>query len=714
MNIDIDILKKLFNEYGDDMYECEVVGASSLNPVDRKTKELLQNQLKNNSSYKNTVNVAKLMNKMPGAAFSIPQTMKALKKNSAIPDYEYHIICDCENLVKDGELCKTCNKTAKKNSKKNNFIVSIRVIPQLKSILSANYDQIMSYLEREKCEGVITDIDDCEAFKKIATDHPNGKILALTLNIDGAAIFRSSKNSLWLSQLYLHFLPPEIRFRSENILVVTLYFGAKKPDPYHLISLLAMELDSTEISIFDGNRFMNFVPAVVTASCDLPAKAMLQNFKGPVGKYACAFCYHPGEAVKNLKGRTTIRYIKKDKLKLRTHDETVRFGSQIGLGENDVDSIDGVKGLSSMLLFNSFDIVNNFAIDIMHGIGLGIVKDVLQIWMGIRKIPDPNNNLKIKLKNEYERKCFNKRIIQLKPLIYFKRKPRTIFELPNYKATELLNFLLFYFRFAVVGLLPTKIVKHLELLSAASFILLKSSINDSELNQATSMLSQFSDMFEEIYGAGSITMNIHLLRHYGEMIRCCGPIWCNSLFGFESNIGTIKKLVSGTTDVLVQITEKYTTAKNLKENHGDIDDDKKCHENLLQVKLIKITERYKTVLMKHGIDLSDTEHFRIAQRLKLNGATITSMLSAQTKSADFFIEMNDGSLGTAEFFFYLDEICLVFLNLYEVTYVHYHLSEVVNLNKSTIFPCSQIKRKVLYLKCNNIEYISETSLLNFQ
>lgn len=115
MDSDIDVLNKLFAEYGDDMYECEVVDASSLNPVDLKTKELLQNQLKNASSYKNTENIAELMNGMPGAAFSIPQTTKALKKIAATLDYEYHVICDCQNLVKNGEMCIICNVIAKKN-----------------------------------------------------------------------------------------------------------------------------------------------------------------------------------------------------------------------------------------------------------------------------------------------------------------------------------------------------------------------------------------------------------------------------------------------------------------------------------------------------------------------------------------------------------------------------------------------------------------------
>lgn len=142
--------------------------------------------------------------------------------------------------------------------------------------------------------------------------------------------------------------------------------------------------------------------------------------------------------------------------------------------------------------------------------------------------------------------------------------------------------------------------------------------------------------------------------------------------------------------------------------------DEVTNENLFQPKLIKLTEHYESVLKKCGVKLSDPQQMYIWQRLKFNNTTYTSLLSPETKSADFFIEMKDGSLGTAEFFFELNEICFVFLNFYKVTYIHYHLREVSNLNISSVFSCSNIKKKVLYLKCNNIEYISDASLLNFQ
>lgn len=182
----------------------------------------------------------------------------------------------------------------------------------------------------------------------------------------------------------------------------------KKPN--HLVSFLAQELQNCEFSIVNGANNHHFVPAVVLASCDLPARAILQSFKG---RSACPVCYEVGESVLNLKNETTIRYVMSDiSNELRTHEETI---AKANASTDQTDSIDGVKGFSSMLLFDNFDIVDYFASDFMHGIALGVAKDIIEIWIGIRKIPDPKNNIKIKLKNAHERNCFNQRILQLKP-----------------------------------------------------------------------------------------------------------------------------------------------------------------------------------------------------------------------------------------------------------------------------------------------------------
>lgn len=121
-----------------------------------------------------------------------------------------------------------------------------------------------------------------------------------------------------------------------------------------------------------------------------------------------------------------------------------------------------------------------------------------------------------------------------------------------------------------------------------------------------------------------------------------------------------------------------------------------------------MTERQKTALSHHGIEIKNGV-FSIGCRLKRKDIIYTSLSSTVTKSADFFLEMNDGSFGTAEFYFELNNKYFVFFNNFEVKYTHYHLKGVENMKTSAVLACDNIKRKVLFLKRTGIEYISDYS-----
>lgn len=81
------------------------------------------------------------------------------------------------------------------------------------------------------------------------------------------------------------------------------------------------------------------------------------------------------------------------------------------------------------------------------------------------------------------------------------------------------------------------------------------------------MLIQFCDLYEQYYGLSAVTMNLHLLRHYAFAVRNTGPLWSSSLFGFETNMGVLKKYYSGGRFVLNQIAEKYVISKSVYKNN---------------------------------------------------------------------------------------------------------------------------------------------------
>lgn len=72
--------------------------------------------------------------------------------------------------------------------------------------------------------------------------NPNSIVLAFTLNTDGAQLHNSQKNDVWPVQMLQNYLPPHLRFRSENIIVKTLYNGRVKPDVAKLLYHLGKEI----------------------------------------------------------------------------------------------------------------------------------------------------------------------------------------------------------------------------------------------------------------------------------------------------------------------------------------------------------------------------------------------------------------------------------------------------------------------------------------
>lgn len=273
----------------------------------------------------------------------------------------------------------------------------------------------------------------------------------------------------------------------------------------------------------------------------------------------------------------------------------------------------GIKGVSPIVGFPiGYDIINSFSIDYMHGIALGVAKDLIKIWLGKRAIPKPPyENYKLSTRNcEY----LKNRILQLKPTNKFRRMPRSIVEISDFKASEVMNCVFYYLRYSLVGLLESKIVKNFEKLSAGCYILCKEATSEDERKRASDLLTKFADEFEIIYGKGAVTMNIHLLRHYYNMIEQCGPLWAHSLFGFENNMGILKSSVNGTTDYLDQITKNYAASRT------------KFNE------CVEPSENRGTALKTKTI--IEPEKRTVWCKLIKNGITYTSFRSNPTKTID--------------------------------------------------------------------------------
>lgn len=556
---------------------------------------------------------------------------------------------------------------------------------------------------------MLSDVDDGVLYKKIQEKNPSNLLtLALTLNADGANIFKSSKNSLWPIQIVLNCLPPGLRYLSDNIIVSTLYYGKEKPNMFDLLYLLAAEIHSCNerfISFYKNDEFFNFIPKLLFCACDLPARAAIQNFMGVNAKFGCSYCYHPGYSIPNNFKGTTVRYVRDDATtKVRYHNESIEIAdmvekSRLNDKKDKKDSIRGIKGYSALLLFDDINIIESFPIDFMHGVALGLTKDLIEIWIGKKRIPTPPCK-DFKIKSVQLRTTLAKRIFQLKPTRSIKRKPRSIFEIANIKASELLYLLWYYLRYALIGILPTRLVKNFEKLSAAIFILCKKNVKLDEVKTACALLKDFASEFEDIYGRGAVTMNLHLINHYYNVVINCGPLWCYSLFSFENNIGELKKFITGKTDVLKQLADKYTKSRKITTTECN----KSVDQEAFQPKIVNV-ERKLIRDIENAEDLLEG-NIGIWKCAKIGSRMYTSMHYIQTKSVDYFVKLKNGHMGKKVFFMGEKYMPKILLQKYKKNQQNYHLHEVEPTGTYGIYSCMDIEEKMMYLQTGSIEYIA--------
>lgn len=86
------------------------------------------------------------------------------------------------------------------------------------------------------------------------------------------------------------------------------------------------------------------------------------------------------------------------------------------------------------------------------------------------------------------------------------------------------------------------------------------------LEEAKLNLLSFAENFENLYGEFNMVYNVHMITHLPDCVKYLGPLWAYSNYCFEDHVGHLVSLHKGTTDIAVQICEKYLFEKNLFEH----------------------------------------------------------------------------------------------------------------------------------------------------
>lgn len=292
---------------------------------------------------------AQVLNETPDASIRVPSTRYKIKKLIK-PEFSTEIHMKCNQCLKftgaekNETECVNCGITLKTSD--STYFMYFPVKQQIGHNIALHIDEILEYCLKVLEENEITDIHNASIFKNLQKKYPNHKILPLVVNTDGAKFFKSSNDS-----------------RSE-------FF-----EPF--LKEMRSIIQSGGIQVEHNGEIHRFMPLIVSACCDLPAKSDVQGLTGHSGRFACGYCLHPGVPIKSAT-KTTIRYVNGE-YELRNHTQfidTYRIQTQMKF----VNPTNGIRKLSCFIAVENFDMVYGFSIDHMH-LELNMMRKMCDLWL---------------------------------------------------------------------------------------------------------------------------------------------------------------------------------------------------------------------------------------------------------------------------------------------------------------------------------------------
>lgn len=350
-------------------------------------------------------------------------------------------------------------------------------------------------------------------------------LLTLTISTDGLPLWKSSGTQLWPLLAVVNQCVDQTPF------VIAIFSGESKPSNVELfLKDFVLEFKDLEQNgiVINSIHYSVRLSGIVA---DAPARSFIKSIKLHSGYNSCERCEDEGTYIDRMTFSTTSARLRTD----------ASFQSK-----RDLEHHTGETPLIEL----DVSLVNNVVLDYMHLTCLGVMKKLLCLWCSgplrtrlparsIKEMSTLLDSLKSKFPSE------------------FTRKPRTLKDLPRYKATELRTFLLYTGPSVLRGILPSHLFKHFLKFSVAMYILLSSNASDRSWNdRARLLLEEFVLEMKDFYGELRLVYNVHSLLHINNDALIYGSLDNMSAFPFESYMQKLKKLVRGKKLMVQQIIKR--------------------------------------------------------------------------------------------------------------------------------------------------------------
>ena len=399
-------------------------------------------------------------------------------------------------------------------------------------------------------------------------------------------------------------------------------------------------------------------------------------------------------------------------------------GLKKALGQN--KPFQGIKGVCMLSKLKFYSPVKSTQIDLMHTIGLGVVKELFERWFDTKKEHKPYSLRKYV-------KQIEARYMIIRPPAYVMATPRCISEYSLWKAKEFINFVLLYSLPVFYGIMDDVHFKHLIKLVVSLEILLDKKIKRIELQVAEKLLKSFVRDSAKLYQPNIMKSGVHELLHLVDCTKEIGPLVSFSTFQFEELNRKLLRFVKGRDLMGEEFFKLFVVMQELHfftENFTF--ENKSIQKFISENASIKTTNRKKRRFNEFSFEISKVFNFNLNSSLDLDTQLFyESLLINGVTYCRFndFTKFNNSCIsyenvfGQIEAFFIKDdEPFVIFKKINVIDTIFYDPKYPLNKQKS--FRCSisediliapaKVIKKAFFIKIDdNLAFVNFYSTSHF-
>ncbi|XP_078383369.1 uncharacterized protein LOC144665947 isoform X14 [Oculina patagonica] len=386
--------------------------------------------------------------------------------------------------------------------------------------------------------------------------------LALLLYLDFFNPFSRAIHSSGVLCMTVLNLPRCVRHQKKWAMLIGIIPGPEEAQR-HINSFLKPVVDDllllyTGVKVTDvvmpGKTFISRA-VLLPVLGDIPASRKLSQFLSHKANKPCDKCHEKAKREPGTAGASgRMSFVTESMPRART-DKEVRAAMdkyQTASSKHASDAIAKVSGVrySELSRLPYFNTVDNFLVDPMHNVFLGLVEDIGNaIIVQDEKFITSNG-----------RDTFQRRMSSMRLPYDVGRLPHTMLNKSSGRgitAQQWKNFIISFARVCLWGEVSKDAYKMVRTLAEACEIVLRDPLNHSDIEHLKKLLQVHHHLYAKIFGEYSVSVNYHMILHLPDQILNWGPPsawWC---FPYERRIGELSDTLTSGKSVEEQIFNHF-------------------------------------------------------------------------------------------------------------------------------------------------------------